>query len=213
MPASPRRRRGRDQGFLPTRTGRRPRESGTRQQSDREASNRHDQHRARHRRRTHRPGWAVHRLAVRPPNSRRRGTGRPSAARSTPRCSSPPTRSAPSNGSTASASRRRSAPPARSASRAPSTPWPTGSCTACGAGCRRATAGAGSRSPDRAEDTWSDDTWREQGERNDVGIVLPPDRAPLVLAVYTDPDDPDSTAGNATIADATAIAVRRLVGQ
>jgi beta-lactamase class A len=53
----------------------------------------------------------------------------------------------------------------------------------------------------------------EQGERNDVGIVLPPDRAPLVLAVYTDPDDPDSTAGNATIAEATAIAVRRLVGQ
>jgi beta-lactamase class A len=52
-----------------------------------------------------------------------------------------------------------------------------------------------------------------QGERNDVGIVLPPDRAPLVLAVYTDPDDPDSTAGNATIAEATAIAVRRLVGQ
>ena len=52
-----------------------------------------------------------------------------------------------------------------------------------------------------------------QGERNDVGIVLPPDRAPLVLAVYTDPDDPESTAGNATIAEATAIAVRRLVGQ
>lgn len=51
-----------------------------------------------------------------------------------------------------------------------------------------------------------------QGERNDVGIVLPPDRAPLVLAVYTDPDDPDSTAGDATIAEATAIAVRRLVG-
>ncbi|WP_433559306.1 class A beta-lactamase [Pseudonocardia xinjiangensis] len=52
-----------------------------------------------------------------------------------------------------------------------------------------------------------------QGERNDIGIVLPPDRAPLVLAVYTDPDDPESTAGNATIAEATAIAVRRLVGQ
>jgi beta-lactamase class A len=49
-----------------------------------------------------------------------------------------------------------------------------------------------------------------QGERNDVGILLPPDRAPLVLAVYTDPDDPDSTAGNATIAEATAIAVHRL---
>lgn len=52
-----------------------------------------------------------------------------------------------------------------------------------------------------------------QGERNDVGIVLPPGRAPLVLAVYTDPDDPESTAGNATIAEATAIAVRRHVGR
>ncbi|GAA3223940.1 MAB family class A beta-lactamase [Pseudonocardia petroleophila] len=52
-----------------------------------------------------------------------------------------------------------------------------------------------------------------QGERNDVGIILPPDRAPLVLAVFTDPDDPDSTAGNATIAEATAIAVRLLVSQ
>jgi beta-lactamase class A len=52
-----------------------------------------------------------------------------------------------------------------------------------------------------------------QGERNDVGIVLAPDRAPLVLAVYTDPDDPDSTAGDATVAEATAIAVRRLGGR
>lgn len=52
-----------------------------------------------------------------------------------------------------------------------------------------------------------------RGERNDVGIVLPPDRAPLVLAVYTDPDDPETTAGDATIAEATAIAVRRLVGR
>ena len=32
-----------------------------------------------------------------------------------------------------------------------------------------------------------------------------------VVAVYTVPDDPGSTAGNATIAEATAIAVRRLV--
>ena len=52
-----------------------------------------------------------------------------------------------------------------------------------------------------------------RGERNDVGIVLPPDRPPLVLAVCTDPDDPETTAGDATIADATAIAVRRLVGR
>ncbi len=52
-----------------------------------------------------------------------------------------------------------------------------------------------------------------QGERNDIGIVLPPDRAPLVLAVYTDPDDPGSAAGDATVAEATAIAIRRLVAQ
>lgn len=49
-----------------------------------------------------------------------------------------------------------------------------------------------------------------QGERNDVGIVLPPDRAPLVLAVHTDPGDARSTAGDSTIAEATAIVVRRL---
>lgn len=51
-----------------------------------------------------------------------------------------------------------------------------------------------------------------QGERNDVGILLPPGRAPLVLAVLTDPDDPASTAGDAVIAEATAIVVRRLTG-
>jgi beta-lactamase class A len=50
-----------------------------------------------------------------------------------------------------------------------------------------------------------------QGERNDVGIVPAPDRAPLVLAVHTVPDDPGPTAGNATIAEASATAVRRLV--
>jgi beta-lactamase class A len=49
-----------------------------------------------------------------------------------------------------------------------------------------------------------------RGERNDVGILLPPHRAPLVLAVYTAPADPGSTAGDATIAEATAIAVARL---
>lgn len=51
-----------------------------------------------------------------------------------------------------------------------------------------------------------------RGERNDVGIVRPPDRAPLVLAVLTDPDDPGSRAGDATIAEATAIVIRRLGG-
>ncbi len=51
-----------------------------------------------------------------------------------------------------------------------------------------------------------------QAERNDVGIVRPPDRAPLILAVCTDPDDPGSKAGDATIAEATAIVIRRLTG-
>ena len=51
-----------------------------------------------------------------------------------------------------------------------------------------------------------------QGERNDVAVLLPPDRAPLVLAVLTDPDDPASTGGDATIAEATAIVVHRLTG-
>lgn len=51
-----------------------------------------------------------------------------------------------------------------------------------------------------------------QGQRNDVGILLPPDRAPLVLADYTDPDEPGPTAGDATIAEATAIVTRRIIG-
>lgn len=50
-----------------------------------------------------------------------------------------------------------------------------------------------------------------QGEVNDVAVVWPPGHAPLVITAYTAPKDPKSTAGRKTIADATAVAVRKLV--
>ena len=50
-----------------------------------------------------------------------------------------------------------------------------------------------------------------QGETNDVAVVRPPGRAPLVFAVYTAPTDPASKAGPATIAQAAAIAAKVLV--
>ena len=50
-----------------------------------------------------------------------------------------------------------------------------------------------------------------KGEVNDVAVVWPPDHAPLVITAYTAPKDPRSTAGRATIAEATAIAVKKLV--
>lgn len=50
-----------------------------------------------------------------------------------------------------------------------------------------------------------------KGEVNDVAVVWPPDHAPLVITAYTAPKDPKSTAGRATIAEATAIAVKKLV--
>ncbi|WP_345033318.1 class A beta-lactamase [Kutzneria kofuensis] len=49
------------------------------------------------------------------------------------------------------------------------------------------------------------------GEVNDVAVVWPPDHAPLVFTAFTAPTDPKSTAGRATIASATAIAVKKLV--
>lgn len=49
-----------------------------------------------------------------------------------------------------------------------------------------------------------------QGERNDITVLWPPDRAPIVLAVYTAPDDPESEAGDATIAEATRAVVAAL---
>jgi beta-lactamase class A len=49
-----------------------------------------------------------------------------------------------------------------------------------------------------------------KGEVNDVAVVWPPNRAPLVITAYTAPKDPESTAGRKLIADATGIAVKKL---
>jgi beta-lactamase class A len=49
-----------------------------------------------------------------------------------------------------------------------------------------------------------------RGESNDVGVVRPPGRAPLVVTVFTAPSDPDSTAGKPTIAAATRAALTAL---
>ena len=49
-----------------------------------------------------------------------------------------------------------------------------------------------------------------QGESHDIAVARPPGRAPLVIAVYTTPDDPASTNGRQTIAEATRIAVAAL---
>ncbi|MBW0114083.1 class A beta-lactamase [Pseudonocardia abyssalis] len=49
-----------------------------------------------------------------------------------------------------------------------------------------------------------------QGERNDIGVLYPPDRAPIVLAVYTAPADPNADPSDATIAEATRAVVAAL---
>jgi beta-lactamase class A len=48
------------------------------------------------------------------------------------------------------------------------------------------------------------------GETNDVAVVWPPNRAPLVIAVYTAPTDPKSAAGYPTVAHATTTVVKAL---
>jgi beta-lactamase class A len=48
------------------------------------------------------------------------------------------------------------------------------------------------------------------GESNDAGIVWPPGRAPIVLAIFTAPAVKDSAAGKATIAAATKLALGSL---
>ena len=50
-----------------------------------------------------------------------------------------------------------------------------------------------------------------QGESHDIGIVWPPGRPPLVLAVYTAPADPANTTGKATIAAATRTVLNTLL--
>lgn len=51
-----------------------------------------------------------------------------------------------------------------------------------------------------------------QGETNDIAVVWPPDRAPWVIAVFTDPTDEnkDKTQGQDAVAEATRIAAGAL---
>lgn len=49
-----------------------------------------------------------------------------------------------------------------------------------------------------------------QGERNDIAVLHPPDRAPILLAVYTAPADPEAEPSNATVAEATRAVVAAL---
>ncbi|OHU18836.1 class A beta-lactamase [Mycobacteroides franklinii] len=47
-----------------------------------------------------------------------------------------------------------------------------------------------------------------KGETNDIAVIWPPGRAPIVVAVLAIPDDPKSTKGKPTIAAATRIALK-----
>lgn len=49
-----------------------------------------------------------------------------------------------------------------------------------------------------------------QGERNDIAVLWPPDRAPIVLAVYTAPADPQAEPSDATVAEATRAVIAGL---
>ncbi|MEU8179686.1 class A beta-lactamase [Micromonospora sp. NPDC049044] len=48
------------------------------------------------------------------------------------------------------------------------------------------------------------------GTRNDIAVIWPPDRAPIVLAVLSSRDEKDATPDDALIAEATRVAVARL---
>ncbi|MBM7494838.1 beta-lactamase class A [Micromonospora luteifusca] len=48
------------------------------------------------------------------------------------------------------------------------------------------------------------------GTRNDIAVIWPPDRAPIVLAVLSTRDKKDATADDALIAQATKVVVARL---
>jgi beta-lactamase class A len=50
-----------------------------------------------------------------------------------------------------------------------------------------------------------------KGERNDIAVVWPPGRAPLVITVFTVPTDPESTRGQEIIAGAASIVAKALV--
>lgn len=48
------------------------------------------------------------------------------------------------------------------------------------------------------------------GTRNDIAVIWPPDRAPIVLAVLSSRDEPDASFDNALIAEATEVVIARL---
>jgi len=50
-----------------------------------------------------------------------------------------------------------------------------------------------------------------KGERNDIAVVWPPGRAPLVITVFTVPADPESTRGSEIVAAAASIVAKALV--
>lgn len=52
-----------------------------------------------------------------------------------------------------------------------------------------------------------------KGETNDIAVIWPPGRAPIVIAVLAIPDDPKSTKGKPTIAAATRIALKAFNAQ
>ncbi|MGH3727083.1 MAG: class A beta-lactamase [Mycobacterium sp.] len=47
-----------------------------------------------------------------------------------------------------------------------------------------------------------------RNESNDIAVIWPPERAPIVVSVYTSPNDAKSTKGKPTIAEATRIALK-----
>ncbi|MEY9906017.1 beta-lactamase class A [Catenulispora sp. MAP12-49] len=50
----------------------------------------------------------------------------------------------------------------------------------------------------------------DYGTRNDIAVLWPPHRAPIVIAVLSDRDGKDATSADALIADATKLALRQL---
>jgi beta-lactamase class A len=50
-----------------------------------------------------------------------------------------------------------------------------------------------------------------RGEANDLAVVWPPERAPLLISVYTVPDDPAAKPDERVLADAASIVAKALV--
>ena len=48
------------------------------------------------------------------------------------------------------------------------------------------------------------------GTRNDIAVIWPPDRAPIVLAVLSSRDEQDASYDNALIAQATEVVIAQL---